>query len=125
MLDQRRCQGSLSQRAQLGYRMIDRGQRPSKGALHGLESEGRRAQSDSFVPVLEDESVFPNGIASPRAAVSYVVADHPLQFQRDVLYNVRAVGAAPQTGYESARFADTAAMIAQSRHRLDQRLCKA
>src|SRR2546423_2746718 len=120
MLNQRGHMRGLVQRAQLGDGVIDGSECPGKGALHDLERECGGTQANRFVQVLENNHVLTDGISSPRPAVSYLVADHSLQLESDVLDDVGAIGAALEANDESAGLANAAAVIPESRHCLHE-----
>ena len=85
--------------------------------LDCLEGERSCTQTDTFVHVLENESVLTFVVATASATVSNVVTDHRLKLERDVLDNVWCVRAVAQTHDETAALADAAPMLLETWHR--------
>ena len=108
----RRCESG-----KLGNCVIDAVKSSSKGLLYCFECEGGGAEPNTFVHVLEHECELAFVVATARAAVSDVMADHRLKLERYVLDDVRSVGAVAKANDESSSLANAAAMFFKTGHR--------
>ena len=97
---------------QLGHRGVDGAPASPSNACCTVSSASAAARSPTCSCSCSNTSVYsPVDVAAARLSEADVVAHHRLQLERDVLDDVRRVGAAAQADDEPAALADRAAML--------------
>src|SRR6185503_12642981 len=99
---------------ELGYRVIDIRKCAGERLLHRLERECCCTKTNGFVHVLEYQFVFTGNLATASAPVAYVMTDHGLQLERNVLDDVCSVSSISQSHDKPTALSDAAAMFNQT-----------
>ena len=88
--------------------MIHSVKRSGERLLNRFQRESRSAETDTFVYVLEHESVLAFVVTAACAPEANVVSDHRLKLERDVLDDVGRVRAVTKADDEPPSLADAA-----------------